>query len=372
MESRDLAKRLRTSVVLIALSSLLVACGEKTEAPAEAELADGNRGVAYVTNQDGDITIIDLNTMEASGTIDPKGNGIRGIGITPDGKLLVTANKEEGNISIINVETGELVQHVDIGKNPEFVRVVGDLAYVSFEPSSTGGPPPKPGAEATHDDDDDDDDDEEPARIAVVDIKQGKKLREIIGGPETEGIEFSTDGTKLIITNEADNTITVHDIETGELLKTIPTADFGDRPRGIKASPDGNQYIATLEFGNNFMVLDKEFNLVRTVDTGAAPYGVAYNRAGDLIYIASGKAKTLEVYNAETFEKVNEVATGDRCWHFTFTPDDKDILLACGRSNEVLVIDTEKLEVTKRISGKELPWGIIAYPKSVGSLDAPE
>ena len=229
MESRDLAKRLRTSVVLIALSSLLVACGEKTEAPAEAELADGNRGVAYVTNQDGDITIIDLNTMEASGTIDPKGNGIRGIGITPDGKLLVTANKEEGNISIINVETGELVQHVDIGKNPEFVRVVGDLAYVSFEPSSTGGPPPKPGAEATHDDDDDDDDDEEPARIAVVDIKQGKKLREIIGGPETEGIEFSTDGTKLIITNEADNTITVHDIETGELLKTIPTADFGDR-----------------------------------------------------------------------------------------------------------------------------------------------
>jgi len=44
---------------------------------------------------------------------------------------------------------------------------------------------------------------------------------------------------------------------------------------------------------------------------------------------------------------VKEVATGNRCWHFSFTPDDKEILLACGKSDAVLVIDAEKMEVTK-------------------------
>ncbi len=52
-----------------------------------------------------------------------------------------------------------------------------------------------------------------PARIAVVDLVKGKKIRDIIGGPETEGIEFSKSGKEIIVTNEADNTITVHKLQ---------------------------------------------------------------------------------------------------------------------------------------------------------------
>lgn len=377
MTSNHLATRLRNSLLLIAIAGTVAACGSKTEEPAAENTeataqpaASTDRGIAYVSNQKGGVTVIDLNTMETVREIDNKGGTPRGIGITPDGKTLVVANKDEGNISILNAETGELIQHVPIGVNPEFVRVVGQTAYVSFEPSSKGGPPPKPGEEVIEEEDDGEE--EVPARISIVDLATGKVTKEIIGGPETEGIEFSNDGSKLIITNEEDDTVTVHDIQTGELVKTISTEGIGIRPRGIKAAPDGSAYLATLEFGNNFVVLDSEFNVVRSVPTGEAPYGIAYNRDGSLIYVAAGKAKTLEVYDAKTYEKVNEVATGDRCWHFTFTPDDKEILLACGRSDEVLVIDTASLQVTKRIPEKMLPWGIVAYPKSVGSLDAPE
>jgi len=374
MKSTHLATRLRNGLLMVAVAGALAACGDKSEQATVESSTDsaitGDRGLAYVSNQKGGVTVIDLNTMETIREIDNKGGTPRGIGITPDGKTLVIANKDDGNISILNTETGELIQHVEIGINPEFVRVVGQTAYVSFEPSSKGGPPPKPGEEVIEEEDDDEE--EAPARIAIIDIAQGKVTKEVIGGPETEGIEFSNDGSKLIITNEEDDTVTVHDIATGKLVKTISTEELGKRPRGIKAAPDGSAYLATLEFGNNFVVMDSEFNVVRTVDTGEAPYGIAYNRDGSLIYVAAGKAKTLEVYDAKSYEKVNEVATGERCWHFTFTPDDKEILLACGRSDEVLVINTASLQVTKRIEDKQLPWGIVAYPKSVGSLDAPE
>ncbi len=328
-----------------------------------------DRGKAYVSNQDGGVSVIDLNTMTSTTNIDVKAEGPRGLAVSDDGKILIVATRENGSISIVDTATNEVLKQIPVGKNPEFVRVRGNFAYVSYEPSSKGGPPPAPGSAAANAAAKEDADDNEPARIGIVDLKLGKKVREIIGGPETEGIEFSKDGKQLVITNEADNTVTVHSLKTGKLLKTIKTHEYGDRPRGVKASPDGKTYVVTLEYGNKFMVMDKNFKVLRTVDTGVTPYGIAYDRKGERIYVAANKAKTLEVYDAKTYAKVKDITTANRCWHFSFTPDDKEILLACGKSDAVLVIDVEKLEVTQKIEDKKMPWGLVTYPKSMGSLD---
>jgi YVTN family beta-propeller protein len=325
-------------------------------------------GVAYISNQNGGITVLDLATLELTGSFDVGAKGPRGIGVTADGKYLVTANKDDANVSIIDLSTRQVVKRVKIGKNPEFVRVLGGKAFVTYEPSSKGGPPPKPGVPVVEDDDDDD---KVPARIAIVDISKGKLLKEITSGPETEGIEFTPDGKRMIVTNEADNTITVHDIASGKLLKTIPTSQYGDRPRGIKASPDGKRYVATLEFGNKLLVLDEQLDPIKAVETGKTPYGVAFDRSGQRIFVAASRANTLQVFDAASLEKIKDIPSGERCWHFTFTPDGKQILLACGRSDEVIVFDADKLEVTKRIANKGLPWGIVTYPKAFGSLDQP-
>lgn len=331
-----------------------------------------DRGKAYVSNQDGGVSVIDLNTLTTTGSIDVKGEGPRGLAVSDDGKLLVVATRENGSVSVIDTATNEVVKQIPVGQNPEFVRVRGNFAFVSYEPSAKGGPPPAPGSAAAKEAEKAaEDDDAEPARIGIIDLKLGKKVREIVGGPETEGIEFSADGKQLVITNEADNTVTVHNLKSGKLIKTIKTHEYGDRPRGVKVSPDGKTYVVTLEYGNKFLVLNKNFKVLRTVDTGATPYGISYDRKGERIYVAANKAKTLEVFNAKTYEKIKEVATGNRCWHFSFTPDDKEILLACGKSDAVFVIDAEKLEVTKQIEDKKMPWGVVTYPKSVGSLDKP-
>ncbi len=367
---------LRKTLLAISISALFVGNA----------LADA--GKAYVTSQDGGVTVVDLASMTTAGTIDVKGDGPRGLGLTDDGKFLIVATRENGSVSVIDTASNEVVKQIPVGKNPEFVRVKGDFAFVSYEPSAKGGPPPgaggkpegklenakpegeKPaGDSAAAQKEDDDDGPKELARIGIIDLKKGKKVREIVGGPETEGIEFSKDGKLLIITNEADNTITVHNIKTGKLVKKIKTHEYGDRPRGIKVSPDGKTYISTLEFGNKFMVMDKNFKVLRTVDTGAAPYGVSFDKTGEHIYIAANKAKMLEVYDAKTFEKVNEIPSGNRCWHFSFTPDDKQIMLACGKSDALILIDAEKQEPTGEVKIEKMPWGVVTYPKAMGSLD---
>lgn len=371
MNVTPVLNKTRTSLLLLALVATSIVGCSKDEATEDTQTSSVTpTGFAYVTSQKSDnagVSVIDLASMEVVKTFDVKAEGSRGLGITEDGTKLIVATRENESISVIDTATGEVLQQIKVGKNPEFIRVKGNFAYISSEPSAVGGPPPKPGSKEAEDDDDDEN--KLPAKIAVVDLIKGEKIREITGGPETEGIEFSADGKDLVITNEADNTVTVHNIESGELVKTIHTHEYGDRPRGIKVSPDGQTYVATLEYGNKFMVLDKEYNVLRTVDTGNVPYGISFDATGEHIYVAANKEKTLQVFDAKTYEKIKDIPTGDRCWHFSFTPDDKQLLLACGKSDAVFVIDTEKQEVTKQIEVKDMPWGVVTYPKSMGSLD---
>lgn len=370
---------LRTGVLVGVLAGLLTACQKSqtdSTSTAPASTADVPAApaapLAYVSNQDGAISVIDLSTMSVIGSIDPGAATPRGIGISADGKYLVTANRGDGSLSIIDRAAGTLIKKVPIGENPEFVRTRGNQAFVSFEPESEAGPPPKPGTpEALALEKERESRETEPAQIAVVDLDKGEVVRQITGGIETEGIEFSADGSKILITNEADNTVSVHDIASGQMVKSIDTQELGVRPRGVKRSPDGRHYAVTLEFGNRILILDENFDPVRTVDTGKVPNGITYDRDGTRLYVALAHGKSLQVFDTQSYALLGEVPTGERCWHFTFTPDDRQILVTCGRSHEVVVIDVATLKVTQRIEDKQLPWGIVTWPRAVGTLDTP-
>lgn len=326
------------------------------------------RGVAYVTNQEGGVAVIDLATLRQIGVIDVEGKVPRGIGVTQDGRHLIVANRDGGDVSVIDTITRKVIKHLAVGKNPEFVRVHGKYAYVSFEPSSKGKPP---AAAMADDDDGDSDSDRVPAEIAVIDTGTWQVQRSIQSGPETEGIEFSRDGKLLLVTNEGDNTVAVYELATGKLVKTIDTANLGIRPRGIKASPDGERYVVTLEYGDKFLVIDKNLEPVKTVATGKTPYGVAFDRGGNRLFVAASRDNVLQVFDARTYDLIRNIPVGERCWHFTFTPDDTKILVVCGRSNDVLVFDAKTYERLARVTDMALPWGIVTYPKAMGSLDTP-
>ncbi|MFN0040878.1 MAG: beta-propeller fold lactonase family protein [Burkholderiales bacterium] len=330
-------------------------------------LADAAQsGVAYVSNQEGGVSVIDLATLRETGTIDVEGKTPRGIGVTGDGRHLITANRDGGDVSVIDTASRKVIKHIPIGKNPEFVRVHGKYAYVSFEPSSKGRPP-----SAADETDEDNDNDRVPAEIAVIDTETWRLKRSIQSGPETEGIEFSKDGKQLLVTNEGDNTVAVYELATGKLVKTIDTAQLGIRPRGIKGSPDGQHYVVTLEYGDKFLVIGKNLEPVKTVATGKTPYGVSFDRSGQRLFVAASRENALQVFDGRTFEWKRNIPVGERCWHFTFTPDDKHILVACGRSNEVLAFNATTYERVAQLPGMALPWGIVTYPKAVGSLDTP-
>jgi YVTN family beta-propeller protein len=173
------------------------------------------------------------------------------------------------------------------------------------------------------------------------------------------------------VTNEAENTIAVFEVETGKLVREIDVTPYGLRPRGVKVSRNGNTYAVTLEASNKLLLFDQDFTLIRSISTRAGPYGVAYDREGRRLLVAAAKAQMLQVYDADALQLMAEVPVGQRCWHFTFTPDDSKILLACGRSNDVHIIDAKTYRPIRVLKGLQMPWGIVTYPRAYGSLDLP-
>jgi DNA-binding beta-propeller fold protein YncE len=333
---------------------------------------------AYVSSETAGVGVIDLDQMTLKTTYALGDDGPRGLSLTADGRHLLLANKKPGDLSEVDTATGKVVRRVKIGKNPEFVRVRGNFAYVTYEPGGDGGPPaakdaggppvakegggPPPGGKG-------DDAKEPPAEIAIVDLKSLKVIRSVTSGHETEGVEFSRDGRELLVTNEGDDTVSVYHTGSGAPLREVKLAP-GSRPRGIKLSPDGKVFVVTLENSNKFVVLDaRSLATLKTVDTKMGPYGVAFDPSGKRLMVAAARDKTLQVFDAKTYEHVADVPIGQRCWHFTFTPDGSKLLLACGRSNAVYVLDATSLQTIKQIDGLPLAWGIVTYPKSSGSIE---
>ena len=126
----------------------------------------------------------------------------------------------------------------------------------------------------------------------------------------------------------------------------------------------------SLEYGDKILLLDRKFNPLKTVATAKGPYGIAFDKSGRRLFVAAFKAKELQVFNGKTLVLEKTVPIGDRCWHFTLTPDEKNLLITCGRSNEVLVLDATSYVAVNHVKDLNLPWGIVTYPKAMGSLDS--
>ncbi|MEJ8796817.1 cytochrome D1 domain-containing protein [Trinickia caryophylli] len=343
----------------LALGAVLAVCAAASSAAP----------LAYVTSEKAGVGVIDLDNMTLAKTFSLGASGPRGLGLSDDGKRLMVADKTTGELAAIDTETGKVVERVKIGKNPEYVRVYGGYAYVTYEPGDSGKPADKPAGKPAGKAGADDDENKVPAEIAVVDLKTWRVVRSVKSGHETEGVEFSRDGKLMLVTNEGDDTVSVYKTGTAAPVRTIKV-QAGGRPRGIKASPDGKEYVVTLESLNKLVVLDaKDFHVIKSVDTKLGPYGVAYDPSGQRIFVAAGRDKTLQVFDAHSYEHVADVPVGQRCWHFSFTPDGSKVMVACGRSDAVYVVDAESYSAIGQIGNLPLAWGIVTYPRSDGSIE---
>ncbi len=325
---------------------------------------------------------------------------------------IFVSNEKSGDVTVLSGGDFKVVSTIPVGKRPRGIHVTSDgkTVYVAVSGTPVREPPPLDAKgnpifkEKKKGDDDDDDDDVKADKaadgIAVVDVAVRKLIRKLPAGSDPEEFALSADGTHLYISNEDVKTASVMNIATAKVEHIIPV---GQEPEGVSTAPDGKSFYVTCEAGGDIFRIDTtkysvvahfkvegrprsmdflpgaaigfipsesagQLNVIDTAnDTvrktitllpGSRPMKVRVGPDGSKLYVSNGRAGTISVFDAHSYELRDTIKVGARPWGIGFSPDGTLLFAANGPSNDVSVVDLAADKETARIKVGERPWGI--------------
>ena len=138
------------------------------------------------------------------------------LAVSSDGKLLATANRDNGSVSIVDLTNRTAAREIPVGLHPESVAFLGDSKTVAV---------------TVYGDD----------VVKLLDAETGKVERTIDVPDEPYGLAAADDGKRLYITCEYPGQVLEYDVEQKKILRTI---DAGSMLRGIALSePQQRLYV---------------------------------------------------------------------------------------------------------------------------------
>ncbi len=282
--------------------------------PHEVEVSDDGR-IAVIANYGNrenpgnTLSVYDVAGGKFHKTID-LGEHTRPHGMTwmpGTNQLLVTA-EGTNSLLLVDVQKGEVVKSMNTGE--EISHMVGiSLTYNrAFVPSIRTG------------------------NVAVFDLETGSRIGLVHSGEGAEGIDVSPDGVEVWITNRADNTISVIDAQSLEILDAIPCADF---PIRAKFTPDGTKFLVSNARSGTIAVFNaNERRMLADIKlTPPVPPNTDQER-----YFAEFEGSSVPIG--------------------LVIPDNRFAYVANTRSDVVSVIDLDALEITGHYKAGKEPDGI--------------
>ncbi|MHC8441980.1 MAG: PQQ-dependent catabolism-associated beta-propeller protein [Candidatus Eutrophobiaceae bacterium] len=296
---------------------------------------------------------------------------------TITGRIFVT-NEKGNTVSVINGETLEVEAEIPIGNRPRgigispdglevYVAVSEENKIVVFDPRSleilrefqSGSDPetfavhPNGNIYISNEDD---------AKASVYDPRTGVEIIEIPVGLEPEGVAISPDGSKVIVTSESTNML--HVIKVPEHI-IIGNVLVGARPRSAVFSADGSMAWSTSEISGEVKRVDMESYQVvkqaRLPDDGAKPKDILLSRDQKHVYVAGGRSNSIIVMDAESLDVIESIPVGKRVWGLAMNRSGDRLFTTDGVSGTVSVIDTTRNVNIKTIKVGAFPWGVVVH-----------
>lgn len=142
------------------------------------------------------------------------------------------------------------------------------------------------------------------AKLFVANIDSGtvSSINRISGavtvistGAGAEGIDISPDGTEVWVSNRAENTVSIIDAGTDEVLTTFSSR--GQFPVKVRFSPDGAQVWVANNRSGSVAVFDSKTRRLRgSVNIGSRPLGLLFSPDAKIGYVSRpGASEIVEI-----------------------------------------------------------------------------
>lgn len=317
-------------------------------------LAPPTTGVAWVTDEvSNEVSVIDLERGQVVSTIDV-GQRPRGIRMVPGGREAVVAvsgsprappgvdeatlpppDRSKDGLVLLDVDARKVKRVLPSGDDPETFDVSrdGSQLYVSNEDA---------------------------AKVSIVDVESGQVTGSLPVGGEPEGVTRHPTLPLVYVTSEATNQVFVVDVEHRHVVTRIPV---GVRPRAIVFDAGGTRAWVSNEVSGSLTVIDAQRHVaLQTVTFDPArdrPMGLALSPDGKWLYVTTGRGGSLVVLETALNRVVRVISeVGRRPWGVAVSADGRRVLTANGPSNDVSVIDPFLGAVLAKIPAGKSPWGV--------------
>jgi YVTN family beta-propeller protein len=320
--------RRRTPVVLLLAGAMLGACSTSDQPPgASASVAAPSASVAPPASES---TAPSASEAPPSAEATPSEPAVGGIYAGPASGVLdprvadlpprvYVPNEGSNDVAVIDPATFEIVGRFTAGAAPEHISPDWDLSklYVSNMNGAT---------------------------LTVID-PETEKATDTMEVPFPYNLFFTPDGSKAIVVADylgidmvADNGLYFYDRETWELIKFVQVPWPG--VNHLDFSADGSYLMVTTESAGAVVKIDTtSLEILGTVDVGGSPLDIRLGPNGDVFYVANQGTHGVDVIDAEKMEAVDFIPTSNGAHAFAFSRDASRLFVTNRLENTISVID---------------------------------
>ena len=243
------------------------------KAPHEIAISPDGTTAAVVAYGDKTVDLFDIASRAKLKTIDlAPNNGPHGIVWLKDGRLVVTTERSK-SLAVVDPAAGKVVASIPTEQEATHMVAVtsdGRIAYTANIRSGT---------------------------VSVIDLKQGRKIRDIAVGGEPEGIALSKEEQVLWVADLKGARVQAFDTESLDKIGEVAT---GPVPIRVAASPDG-RWIVTSNVGDGSLTLIDATSRKKVRDlpiTGTREAGqvtILFGQDGKLYAAETGRNTVAEI-----------------------------------------------------------------------------
>lgn len=248
---------------------------------------------------------------------------------SPDQTQAAVVNYQDHHIDIFDLKTHKIVETIDLGEHtrPHGIKWLADgriiastegndsIVEIAADRTVTGI---KTNAAGTHMIEVSPDGTKAytanlgAGSISLIDLNTDTLIKTVPAGAGTEGIDLTPDGSELWISNRAANTVIIYD---AAMLAQLDSLNVGRFPLRLQISPDGRHAVTSnLQDGSVSVIDVATRELVRTIlvsgEQDAAQVTLLFSRDGQFLYVAETGTDTVAEVDFQAGTVVRRLPAG--------------------------------------------------------------
>ena len=184
--------------------------------------------------------------------------------------------------------------------------------------------------------------------VSVIDGDSYEVLKTISVGERPRDMQWHANKSRLLIATSGSDHIEVLDVDTLEIVGVI---EAGEDPELFDLDPSGTILVASNEDDNELTVSNASTGeKIRTVENvGIEPEGVTFSNDGKVVFVTSEVTNTVLVVDPWSGNILDEALVGSRPRRGIFTPDGTEYWVTNELGGTVSIIDAATLEIKDEI-----------------------